>query len=118
MPELDLTRRLLVREMRGGLKGFGVLLASLFLGVAAIAGVGSFNAAITAGLEANGQRLLGGDVDIRLLHRDASDAQRAWLQTNARSVSNVVEMRAMARPAADRTPRALVEVTAGDEAYP
>ena len=118
MPELDLTRRLLVREMRGGLKGFGVLLASLFLGVAAIAGVGSFNAAITAGLEANGQRLLGGDVDIRLLHRDASDAQRAWLQTNARSVSNVVEMRAMARPAADRTQRALVELKAVDEAYP
>ncbi|MEK9755201.1 MAG: hypothetical protein VW338_18575, partial [Rhodospirillaceae bacterium] len=37
MSELRLALRLLGREMRGGLKGFGVLLASLFLGVAAIA---------------------------------------------------------------------------------
>ncbi|MEK9755197.1 MAG: FtsX-like permease family protein, partial [Rhodospirillaceae bacterium] len=108
------------------LKGFGILLASLFLGVAAIAGVGSINAAIKAGLEADGRRLLGGDVDLRLLHRDADDDQRAWLRDRSKAVSELVEMRAMARPA-ERTStgtnkgankRALVELKAVDSAYP
>jgi putative ABC transport system permease protein len=116
--EVALTLRLLGREMRGGLKGFGVLLASLFLGVAAIAGVGSINAAIKAGLEADGRRLLGGDVDLRLMHRDAGDAERAWLKANAGATSELIEMRAMARPADDRSKRALVELKAVDDAYP
>lgn len=118
MAEVALALRLLGREMRGGLKGFGVLVASLFLGVAAIAAVGSINAAIKAGLEADGRKLLGGDVDLRLLHRDADDAQRAWLRAHAKALSETVEMRAMARPAAARNKRALVELKAVDAAYP
>jgi len=118
MTNLSLAAKLLRRELRGDLKGFGVFLVSLFLGVAAISGVGSINWALKAGLEQDGRRLLGGDVDLRLLHRDADDDQRAWLRANAGRVSDTVEMRAMARPAGDKSKRALVELKAVDDAYP
>ena len=83
MTEAALIGRLLRRELRGGLKSFRVFLACLALGVAAIAGVGSIGASVTAGLEANARNLLGGDVDLRLLHRDITDAQRQWLDDHA-----------------------------------
>ena len=41
------------------------------LGVAAIAGVGSVSESILAGIHADGRKLLGGDFDLRLTHRDA-----------------------------------------------
>lgn len=118
MADFRLALRLLGRELRGGLKGFGIFLASIFLGVAAIAAVGSISASLTAGLESEGRRLLGGDVDLRLLHRDASEAQRAWLRNHAQAVSQAIKMRAMARPVDQRDKRALVELKAVDEAYP
>ncbi len=118
MAEWRLALRLLRRELRGGLKGFYVFLASLFLGVAAIAGVGSIGASVYAGLKADGQKLLGGDVDLRLLHREASPEQRQWLAGHARQVSEVVKMRAMARPPLNKNVRSLVELKAVDERYP
>ena len=41
-PRGSLTWRFALREMRGGLRGFAVFIACIALGVAAIAGVGSF----------------------------------------------------------------------------
>ncbi|MBT6093281.1 MAG: FtsX-like permease family protein [Rhodospirillaceae bacterium] len=122
MAEWRLALKLLRRELRGGLKGFYVFLASLFLGVAAIAGVGSIGASVTAGLKADGQKLLGGDVDLRLLHRDATPEQRQWLTDNTAQVSEIVKMRAMARPSnrplASKSIRSLVELKAVDDQYP
>jgi putative ABC transport system permease protein len=109
---------LLRRELRGGLKGFTVFLASLFLGVAAIAGVGSIGAALQAGLQADGQRLLGGDVDLRLHNRSATDVQTDWVREHADAISSVVKMRAMARPVGVLGKRSLVELKAVDGAYP
>jgi len=118
MPDAALILRLLRREMRGGLKGFRVFLACLALGVAAIAGVGSIGASVTAGLQANARNLLGGDVDLRLLHRDFSAVQRSWLGDNTAGLSEIVKMRAMARPMDRRDKRSLVELKAVDGAYP
>ena len=118
MTELHLVLSLLRREQRGGLRGFYVFIASLLLGVVAIAGIGSVSSSITAGLKVNGQRLLGGDVDLRLLHRNATQAQRMWLTTNTKSTSEVVKMRAMARPEKHQKNRTLVELKAVDNAYP
>lgn len=109
--------RFAFRELRGGLKGFRVFLACLALGVAAIAGVGSLASAIEAGLKADGRVLLGGDVDIRLMHRPASEAQIDWLRDNTAALSQIVQMRAMAIRT-DGTERRLVEMKAVDEAYP
>ena len=98
MTKAQMVLCLLRREQRGGLRGFYVFIASLLLGVVAIAGIGSISSSMTAGLKLNGQRLLGGEVDLRLLHRNVTEAQRIWLTNNTRSMSEVVKMRAMARP--------------------
>ena len=117
MTNLSRAWRFARRELRGGLSGFRVFLACLAMGVAAIAGVGSLSDSIEAGMRADAKRLLGGDVDLRLTHREATDAQRAWLEENAEAVSMVVQLRAMAvRPDGER--RRLVEFKAVDGAYP
>ena len=62
--------RLVRRELRGGLRGFGVFLTCLFLGVFAISAIGSFTESAKAGLLADASALLGGDLEIRLAHRE------------------------------------------------
>ena len=47
---MGLILRLARRELRGGLSGFRIFLASLALGVAAIAAVGTVSSAILSGL--------------------------------------------------------------------
>ncbi|BBK40789.1 glycosyl transferase family 1 [Allostella vacuolata] len=102
------------RELRTGIAGFRLFVACLALGVAAIAAVGSFAAAVVAGLDADARRLLGGDIEIRLIHRPVDDATRAEL-ARLGQLSEVAEMRAMAR-AGDR--RTLVELKAVDDRHP
>ena len=69
-PGFLLAARFAVREMRGGLRGFRILIACMALGVGAIAGVKSIAASITGGIAAEGQAILGGDVSIALVQRD------------------------------------------------
>lgn len=109
-----LAARLARRELRGGLKGFRIFMACLALGVAAIAGVGSVSTALTRGLAERGQDILGGDIDVRLLHREASVAELAALSED-NALSQTVEMRAMARTTETQS---LVELKAVDGAYP
>lgn len=114
-----LAARLARRELRGGLAGFRVFIACLALGVAAIAGVGSVSAALTRGLAEGGQEILGGDVSIRLIHREASPEEQAFISDGTR-VSVSAEMRAMARSADEDATRGqtLVELKAVDNVYP
>ena len=114
MSELGLAFRLARRELRGGLKGWRVFLACLVLGVAAIAGVGSFAASITRALQEDARVLLGGDVELSFTHRAATQPQLDYIARGGQ-VSTVAEMRAMARTDAART---LVELKAVDGAYP
>src|SRR5215212_11652043 len=114
-PALPLVLRLALRELRGGLKGFGVFLACIALGVAAIAGVSSISRSLTEGLGREGRKILGGDVTFSLIHREAGDAERAFLAAQGR-VSSIATMRAMAI-AGDKG-SGLVELKAVDAAYP
>src|SRR5262245_5145650 len=114
--EWRLAARLARRELRGGLKGFRIFLACLLLGVAVIAAVGSTAAAVRSSILADAQKILGGDVELRLLYRPATDEQLAFMSERA-TVSHTREMRAMARPT-DRDDRALVELKAIDGLYP
>ena len=116
-PGLPLALRLARRELRGGLRGFRIFLACLTLGVAAIAGVGSVSEAMLEGLKRDGRILLGGDMDLRLTHVEASAEQQTWLAERA-EVSSVSEMRAMARGMAEDARRVLVELKAVDNLYP
>src|SRR5438067_7475296 len=79
-----LTLRFALRDMRGGLRGFTVFIACIALGVAAIAGVGSFASSLADGLAREGRVILGGDVAFSLTSREASDAERAFLDANGR----------------------------------
>ena len=107
--------RIARREMRTGLKGFRVFLACLALGVAAIAAVGSLSQAVKAGLMADAQVLLGGDVSVRMQHRPIEGDALAYLKEKSRALSSTVEMKAMAQT---DTSRALVELKAVDGLYP
>ncbi|HEX7970341.1 MAG TPA: FtsX-like permease family protein [Stellaceae bacterium] len=113
---MTLAWRLARRELRGGLRGFRVFLACLALGVAVIAGVGSLSAAVNAGLVADARAMLGGDVELHLVHRAATPQQRAYLARSA-DVSEVVHLRAMARTP-DGDERSLIELKAVDGTYP
>lgn len=108
--------RLARRELRAGIAGFRIFLACLALGVAAIAGANSLNAALDAGLAADARALLGGDVALRLTHLPAGADELAFLRASA-TVSEAVEMRAMARPAQGGG-RSLVELKGVDDGYP
>jgi len=113
---LPLSIKIAFKEMRAGLSGFRIFIACLALGVAAIAGVGSLSDAIEAGIAKDARQLLGGDVALRLLHRPATPDQKAYMSRTA-AVSEVVEMRAMARSVESRE-RTLVELKAVDDPYP
>ncbi len=103
------------RELRGGLRGFGVFIACIILGVTAIAGVGSIAASLSDGLAGAGQVILGGDLAFSLIQRQASAAERAFFDSQG-AVSVVGTMRAMARTNDGRT--TLIELKAVDAAYP
>jgi len=110
------------RDLRGGLRGFGVFIACIALGVLAIAGVGSVAASLTEGVGKAGRVILGGDLAFSLIQREADDTERAFLDARG-TLSAAASLRAMARPVAASTdasgPAAtLVEVKAVDEHYP
>ncbi|HKF72292.1 MAG TPA: FtsX-like permease family protein [Stellaceae bacterium] len=116
MTTLPLAARLMRRELRGGLRGFRIFLACLTLGVAVIAGVGSLAAGIRAGLEGDARAMLGGDIELNLMLRPASEAERRYLDQNGK-VAEVIDMRAMVRRD-DNAQRSLIELKAVDGAYP
>jgi putative ABC transport system permease protein len=108
--------RLARREMRGGLRGFGVFLTCLFLGVFAISAIGSFTESAKAGLLADASALLGGDFEVRLVHRTLPDEAVAYLG-DLGVLSHVVSMRIMVADNSG-TRRVLGELKAVDSAYP
>ncbi|MDQ0313991.1 ABC transporter permease [Amorphus orientalis] len=115
-PGFGTALRFALREMRGGLKGFYVFIACIAIGVGTIAGVGSLAKALSEGIVAEGQTILGGDLDVSLIHRQASAVERAFLDEQGR-LSEVATLRAMVRKP-DASDQALVEIKAVDDAYP
>ncbi len=114
---MALAVRLARREMRGGFASLRIVLACLALGVAAIAAVGTLRAGIAAGLQADGARLLGGDIELRTGYLPAPAEARAWLAARGARLSEVITMRSML--VSDRSgERMLVELKAVDGAYP
>ncbi len=103
------------RELRGGLRGFGVFVACIALGVMAIAGVGSVAQSLADGLSRAGGLILGGDLAFGLVQREATDSERGFLDARG-AVSVVATLPTMARTSDGRT--TLIEVKAVDGAYP
>lgn len=108
--------RLMRRELRNGLRGFGVFVTCLFLGVFAIAAIGNFSAAARSGLLDDAGALLGGDLEISLAQRPVNNEQFVFLNQIG-TISKVLELRTMIL-AVDSDRRGLVELKAIDERYP
>ncbi|MFN3889981.1 MAG: ABC transporter permease [Beijerinckiaceae bacterium] len=112
---LSLALRLAWRDLRGGFQGFRIFIACIALGVAAIVGVGSSARVLSESIAREGQRILGGDVALGLIHREADEEQLIWMRAQGR-VSAIATLRALAR--LDGGPSALVELKAVDDSYP
>ena len=80
---LILPLRIAGRELRGGLRGFYVLIACIGLGVMAIAGVGSVASGLADGLAREGRVILGGDLAFSLSLREASAGERQFLESRS-----------------------------------
>jgi putative ABC transport system permease protein len=114
-PPAALPLRYALRQLRGGLRGFYVLMACIALGVMAIAGVGSVAASLGEGLAREGRTLLGGDVAFSLIQREAKPDEVSFLRSRG-EVSAAATLAAMVRSGDGRL--ALVEIKAVDAAYP
>ena len=67
--------RLALRDLRRGGRGLLLLALCLFLGTAALAGIGSLSASMLAALDAQGRTILGGDIEMRVSQRRATVAE-------------------------------------------
>lgn len=69
--------RIARRDLSARFKGLRLLLACLFLGVGAIAAIGTLTGSIESELETRGRDILGGDIELGIWQRGLSDEERA-----------------------------------------
>ena len=113
---MTIALRLALRDLRRGGRGLLLLALCLFLGTAALAGIGSLSASMLAALDAQGRTILGGDVELTVSQRSATVAETAAFADVGR-VSAATSMRAMADPGGGLAP-ALVSLRGVDAAWP
>jgi len=106
--------RIARRELSARFRGLRLLLACLFLGVGALAAIGSLTKAINEGLAAKGRQILGGDVQITVWQRPISAEERAALARYGR-LSDGQRLQAMASNGDTTAP---VQLKAVDALWP
>ncbi|MBV8615741.1 MAG: FtsX-like permease family protein [Acetobacteraceae bacterium] len=111
-----LALRLAARELRGGVRGLGVVLLCLALGVAAIAGVGGLRAGVEQGLAENGRALLGGDVEVQTGAEPPPPALLDWLRARGARVSEITRMHSLLIAPSGQPE--LIDLKAVDAAWP
>ncbi|MAF63455.1 MULTISPECIES: FtsX-like permease family protein [Pseudomonadota] len=93
--------RIARRDLSGRFRGLRLLIICLFLGVATLATIGSLTASITGELSQRGQVILGGDFEVTMSQRLASEAELAAFEREG-LLSETVRMQAMAQRTAPR----------------
>ncbi len=114
MNDWRLAWRLARRELDLRFRGLRLLLACLFLGVGALAAIGSLTQAIDTELAARGSAILGGDVEFATSQRVATPIERSAM-ARLGAVSETVRMQAMAVRGTNSVP---IELKGVDTAYP
>ena len=76
--------RLALRDLRGGLRGLGLMWLCLAISVAAIASVLSLASSIDRAIAGHGRELLGGDLALSVAQRQASASERSALEALGR----------------------------------
>lgn len=116
LARLPLALRFALRDLIGDPRGFGVFIACIVIGVAAISGVSGLSQSLAQGLAREGRTMLGGDVSFTLNHRMLNEAERSFMEKRGRP-SQIGLLRAMVRR--DDGETALIEVKSVDPAnYP
>ena len=87
--------RVAIRDLRGDLRRFTILLACLALGVGTITLVGSVGAALQSALLRDARTLLGGDVEATLSYRAANPDERTLFESLGKTVE-VIEVQGRA----------------------
>lgn len=105
---------LALRDLRRGGRGLLLLAICLFLGTAALGGIGSLSASLIGALDAQGRQILGGDLELTVSQRRATVEEAAAFASAGR-VSATVAMRAMADRGRDPV---LVDLRGVDDAWP
>lgn len=95
MTDWRLAWRLARRELNLRFRGLRLLLACLFLGVGALAAIGSLTRAIDGELASRGSTILGGDVEFATSQRAATPEERRAMAALG-TVSETVRMQATA----------------------
>ncbi|MGH6787527.1 MAG: ABC transporter permease [Novosphingobium sp.] len=106
--------RIAWRELSARFRGLRLLLVCLFLGVGAIAAIGTLTGAIEHELNTRGRAILGGDLEVAVWQRAPNSAERAAFDRLGR-VSTGLRMQAMASAGELAAP---VELKAVDVAWP
>ncbi|MXO57981.1 FtsX-like permease family protein [Altererythrobacter salegens] len=106
--------RIARRDLHRRFRGLKLLLVCLFLGVGALAAIGSLTSAIRGELDAQGQAILGGDLEIEVWQRLLGEDEREFLAPYGQ-LSEGYRMQAMARSGNATAP---VELKAVDAFWP
>jgi len=104
------------RDLSARFKGLRLLLVCLFLGVGAIAAIGTLTGSIESELGSRGREILGGDVELRIWQRDLSADELAALARLGK-VSRGYRMQAIASRGDATAPVALKAVDGGWPLY-
>lgn len=102
------------RDLSARFRGLRLLLVCLFLGVGALAAIGTLTGAIEQELSTRGRAILGGDVEVSVWQRSATPSEQAAF-SRLGPVSGGYRMQAMARAGDLAAP---VELKAVDHAWP
>jgi len=106
--------RIARRDLNARFRGLRLLLVCLFLGVGALAAIGTLTGSITGELERRGREVLGGDIEVRVWQRGLSQEEMAFVRQFGPS-STGYRMQAIALAGELSAPVALKAV---DEAWP
>ena len=106
--------RIARRDLSARFKGLRLLLVCLFLGVGALAAIGTLTGAIERELSTRGRVILGGDLEVSMWQRAASPQERAAFAALGK-VSGGTRLQAMARAGELAAP---VELKAVDANWP
>src|SRR6187549_3467986 len=106
--------RIARRDLHRRFRGLRLLLVCLFLGVGALAAIGSLTSAIRGELDAQGRTILGGDIEVEVWQRLLNADETAFLAQYG-TLSPGYRMQAMASTGAAATP---VELKAVDADWP
>ena len=106
--------RIARRDLQHRFRGLRLLLVCLFLGVGALAAIGTLTSAIGGELDAQGRVLLGGDLEVEVWQRPLTPDETRFLEGFG-TPSQGLRMQAMASTADAATP---IELKAVDSNWP